>query len=299
MKKFTLTMIFAALTVVVFGQTVQTAKTALEAGVVNVYQNQITTPKGIVLSEGFETMVIPGTMNGWTLVQNNPSKTWEITVAEFHGGAQALSCEYDPALVLQDERMVTPVLDFSTATAVTVDFWWQGSKYWGAFPYDNYDLLLKYSVDGGTTWATEVWTEMTDDTALWTSWTWKQATVNVPAVVGQSNVKFAFIYYGTDGAQWVIDDISVDGAGMAGVTPVELTPVQISIFPNPASDNMNIESNFGINNVRIFNDFGQLVLEQVLDGKSATLNISNLTEGLYFVEVTGENGKYTRKITVR
>jgi hypothetical protein len=59
------------------------------------------------------------------------------------------------------------------------------------------------------------------------------------------------------------------------------------IYPNPASSQIQILTKEIIVEVKIFNELGSLVLQ----GTNATLNVSNLSDGLYFVEVTTNTQK--------
>ncbi|MFA5781607.1 MAG: T9SS type A sorting domain-containing protein [Bacteroidales bacterium] len=307
MKKFTITLIIMALAVVTFGQTVQNAKTAREAGVVT---GGFNFPKATnMLNEGFESFVIPGTMNGWTLIQNNVNKTWDTTSNDPYAGTRNVHCEYDDALVQQDEWLVTPALNLSAASGVTVNFAWNGSKYWGAFPNDNYDLFLKYSIDGGTTWSGEVWSEMTDDTALWISWTWAEATVNVPVVAGNANVKFALQYWGLDGAEWNIDAFKVDTTcgGGAGVNEEYTNGIKLSQNqPNPATNatliQYEIQNNASVS-LEIYDITGRLVLsydegKQIAGKHNILVDSDKLMKGTYFYSLKADNYRLTKKMII-
>lgn len=158
------------------------------------------------LTEGFEVSVPP---SGWSAIIANGAYTWKRQTATFHSGTASADVEYDPALVPQDEWLVTSALDLSAATAdVKVEFWWMMSYYWGVSPFDNYDLELWISTDGGATWPTMLWDESGE--GVFVNWTWYQESISLAGYIGQSNVKLAWRYAGVDGAQAAIDDISVN-----------------------------------------------------------------------------------------
>jgi hypothetical protein len=74
---------------------------------------------------------------------------------------------------------------------------------------------------------------------------------------------------------------------------------KISIYPNPATDNVIVKSDFTITNVEILNYIGQTVYtRQNVSAKSLKVNVANLTTGVYFVKVTTVEGIKTVKITV-
>lgn len=75
----------------------------------------------------------------------------------------------------------------------------------------------------------------------------------------------------------------------------------ISVFPNPASDLVQITSATLLQNatVRLLNVMGGLALEEkIVSGNSFTLDLSKLAEGLYFVEINN-GGTILRKNVVK
>ncbi len=163
-------------------------------------------PATSFVSEGFEVAVPPA---GWSEFITNAAWNWKRNTVSFHSGVAAADVEYDPTLAAQDEWLITPAMDFSTATAsLKVEFWWNMSYYWGVSPFDNYDLELWISTDGGSTWPTKLWDETGE--GVFTNFTWYQETVDLSGYVGQTNVKLRWRYVGADGAQAIIDDISVN-----------------------------------------------------------------------------------------
>ena len=163
-------------------------------------------PTTQILYEGFEGGVIPPT--GWTTIVNN-SYTWEIdNYAPFEGYYYA-SCFYDASYSgTQDEWLVTPVIDLSQKTSWNLKFAWQGSYYWSVDPYDNYDLEVYISTDGGSTFPTLLWAE--DNIGQFDNWIWYLETIDLSAYSTEDSVKIGFRYYGYDGAQFSLDAIEIN-----------------------------------------------------------------------------------------
>ncbi|MEG0915918.1 MAG: T9SS type A sorting domain-containing protein [Myroides sp.] len=77
----------------------------------------------------------------------------------------------------------------------------------------------------------------------------------------------------------------------------EFVSQNFNIYPNPTSDflNISLENNLVLQEATIYNNLGQVV-------KTSTENIidvSQLAKGLYFVEVTTNQGKETKKVVVK
>jgi hypothetical protein len=71
---------------------------------------------------------------------------------------------------------------------------------------------------------------------------------------------------------------------------------RFSIVPNPATNQVAISSANPFHTIEIINFMGQTVFSQSNNGNSATLNISNLTNGIYFVRVFFESGSSVKKL---
>lgn len=296
MRKIILFVVAGLFTVATFGQTGHTAKSVKEAGVTSTNNGVVKTTT--MLTETFDTFVIPGAMNGWSLIDSNVV-TWDTSTIDPYSGAQNVHCEYDAALALQDEWLVTPAMNFTGASGVEIGFAFLGSKYWAVDPNDNCDLKLRVSING--TWSTVdiPWTEETDTT--WTSWTWTPVTVDVSTIAAnQANVKFAFQYYGTDGAEFGVDEFTVDTTGGTGSgIAVALAPAYLNVFPVPANNQLNIASSEQISNFRIYNAMGQMVISNETAMQNVTVDVSMLPEGVYYLEMNRTSGKTTQKFTIK
>jgi hypothetical protein len=73
----------------------------------------------------------------------------------------------------------------------------------------------------------------------------------------------------------------------------EIETNEVRLFPNPAEDKLFISSNELIDNIRVFNLSGALVLEEYFSDTFAELVLPNLKTGTYIVETTG-NGAINR-----
>jgi len=84
-------------------------------------------------------------------------------------------------------------------------------------------------------------------------------------------------------------DASVSAEAMAihytdETSTFELDPLEASIYPNPAQQNINIQSFENITKVEIYNQAGQLLLHEQ-SSHIGNINISELSAGLYMVKI--------------
>jgi len=88
----------------------------------------------------------------------------------------------------------------------------------------------------------------------------------------------------------------------AGVTSVnDITAnLNVSLYPNPATDFVNIETNFEIKNLKVVNYVGQVVFNQEINQVNYQINTSNFGTGMYFVQIENAEGVViTKRLTVK
>jgi polyhydroxybutyrate depolymerase len=73
--------------------------------------------------------------------------------------------------------------------------------------------------------------------------------------------------------------------------------LQIDIFPNPAQDQLHIQSDvITLLSIRIVNSLGQIVFSEVnIDNNAYTIPVSSLPQGMYFVEMMTDKGRSVRE----
>ena len=71
------------------------------------------------------------------------------------------------------------------------------------------------------------------------------------------------------------------------------------IFPNPASKVVNIESPIEITGIKVFNNSGQVVLDEKVNVMSYQIDVSKFDKGIYYIRLVTGDTKILRKITVK
>lgn len=80
------------------------------------------------------------------------------------------------------------------------------------------------------------------------------------------------------------ESLSIDESAISG----------FKMFPNPATNELNVSASNRIQEVSVFNMLGQKVLEEQVGATSSQLNIARLQTGAYLIQVTadGQIGTY-------
>lgn len=218
--------------------------------------------------------------HNWDLVSQNNQFTWKLDSFDPHGGSNYANCRYDSTLTEeQNEKLISPLVNLSGFSSVSLNFWFQFSKYWGITPKNNYDLLVLASTDG-TTFSDTLWRETDTDTNSWNSFEWVNANVNLNAYIG-SSIRLAFVYSGFDGAEAAIDDILLTTLG--GLSNQQMIKLELS--PNPTSDFIRFQTLPG-SDISVFSADGRLMMNTISSEQISTYDVSSLQPGIYFVRLS-------------
>lgn len=110
---------------------------------------------------------------------------------------------------------------------------------------------------------------------------WIKTQVDISAFIGHQ-IYIAWRHYDcTDNYHLLLDSVSVSFQSYVGIN--ENNAEKVSLYPNPAEDELNIKGS-DINRVVISNLIGQKVMEADIN-EEATLNVSELEQGTYFVSI--------------
>jgi len=85
-----------------------------------------------------------------------------------------------------------------------------------------------------------------------------------------------------------------------GIDELSMNNNELSVYPNPASDNFTISINAVMKNalVEIYTVFGAKVYSTVLNNKQETINTKQFSSGIYFVKVGAGEKLFTKKLIV-
>lgn len=73
----------------------------------------------------------------------------------------------------------------------------------------------------------------------------------------------------------------------------------VNIYPNPARDMLNIELPDDVQLVTIMNPVGQMVYSNHLKSGKTTIDLNGFMSGVYFIQISTENGKITKRIVIQ
>ncbi|MBS4013114.1 MAG: trypsin-like serine protease [Bacteroidetes bacterium] len=151
-------------------------------------------------NEGFANTTLP---TCWSIIDNQGNgQVWQFGTGGSMSGASGnyafLNSDGYGSGNSQNADLITPTLNLSAYTTVNVSFKHYYRHYTGS------TARFFYSTNNGSTWTqVQAWTVDTGNPATF--------NMSIPAVAGQSQVKFKWNYTGTWGYYWSIDDVSITG----------------------------------------------------------------------------------------
>ena len=145
-------------------------------------------------------------------------------------------------------------------------------------------LIVGYRTDKNDSWHTLV--NFTDATTDW-------ETVTIPLPNPSEAYQIVFNGIGHDAEGVYVDDVWV---GNSNDAVVEKQDIEAVVMPNPTSGKITVSANVSEGNVAVFDMLGkQVMTDKIVDG-IAEFDLSELTQGVYFIKISDESSVKTVKI---
>ena len=159
------------------------------------------------------------------------------------------------------------------------------------FEGDPLRVAISTDYDGISEPSDFEWEDITDAFDYSTgNYEWVESgALDVSDIVGNHSFYIAFIYTSSDeaAASWEIDYVKVTGQHLTAVN--ENAATTVGVYPNPAS----VQVSFTLDSdaqVSVFDMTGRMVREMNATAGEAQLNVSELENGVYFVNFRYANG---------
>ena len=159
------------------------------------------------------------------------------------------------------------------------------------FEGDPLRVAISTDYDGISEPSDFEWEDITDAFDYSTgNYEWVESgALDVSDIVGNHSFYIAFIYTSSDeaAASWEIDYVKVTGQHLTAVN--ENTATTVGVYPNPASAQVSFTLDSDAQ-VSVFDMTGRMVREMNATAGEAQLNVSELENGVYFVNFRYANG---------
>jgi len=190
-----------------------------------------------------------------------------------------------------NDWLVSPPLTLGTS-ANTLKFWVKSMS--PCYGLETYRAYVYTGTDVPTSAAN--FTQLGGTTNLTAPVTWEEKTFSLDAYQGQT-VRIAIRCTSADHYMFMVDDISVTTAAL-GVNDVLAS--KFALYPNPADSQVTVsfKDNIAVNEIKITDLNGRVVKTSNYTGalNSVQLNISDLSAGVYMMNINSDQGTAVKKI---
>lgn len=125
---------------------------------------------------------------------------------------------------------------------------------------------------------------------------WHERTLDLTQYVGQ-NIYFTFCHFDcTDMYRFFLDSIQVFNTVTVGVDKHDF--MNLTVYPNPASDKVYVNGEFENARVSLFSTDGRQVYVAENASKQTFINVSNFERGMYLLRLETSKGIVTRKLAI-
>lgn len=247
-------------------------------------------------SNGFETSYDRLSVN---IAQVGSGYDFGTTSSTVHSGTIALFLYVPMSAVSGDyeTHLILPCVDVITGETYRISYWRKSNNNQpsngmsGIFTGDNQDLSSM----------TTVLKPFSSITPNPQTGTWEKDSIDYIALT-TGTVYFSIAGKGTVSSSSriyvLIDDIEIAKIS-SNISGLDESKVNVSLFPNPSEDLLNIVlSTFG-SQISIIGLDGKKVFSKKMNSNSISLDTSSLNAGVYFCEILTINGNTTRTTFVK
>jgi len=207
-----------------------------------------------------------------------------VTGMTTHGGERLGACFASVPPAVNDDWLISPQVNLGENPMLSM---WV--KAYTATYVESYNILVS-TTDNNPASFTAIAGPIDAPAAAWT-----YVEYDLGAYVGQ-DVYVAIQCISNDAFIFLVDDIAI--SFFTGVNDQPLAE-SLKVYPNPATDILNINAGVEISNAKLYNISGQLVYESTGNANEMRINTSAIPSGLYLLNITTKQGVITRKVSIR
>jgi hypothetical protein len=230
------------------------------------------------------------TYGGWSIQSVAGTLAWYVGHYSSSGNYYAHCNGYATPQAAQEQWFISP--GFSTVTYTNAILKFSSCQKFTGSPIQ---IMVSTDYDGISLPATGTWSVITSGLTLppanasgprvWYS----SGNVDLSSYSG-ANVYVAFKYTcdATNSTDWEVDSIKITSTGV-GIRDVSPLRNSIAVYPNPVSSILYLNNLKGIEMIRVYNLIGETIENISISGNIASIDVSTLKKGLYFISFMDQN----------
>ncbi|MEZ4944491.1 MAG: M43 family zinc metalloprotease [Cyclobacteriaceae bacterium] len=241
--------------------------------------------------------------DSWTIISQVDMLNWELTTT--NKGTSLVYRAFNNTSKTDEAWLVSPVLDFSKSIKASMFF----DVSYALSTKGTERLKVLSSIDGGISFKETQYDQLgnqflsTNNDASWTPVTdtdWKREYVNLNDLVGEDNVRLAFVAINDNGNNLYLDEIELFNDDNPSPPSTEsLYSVYTTSF-----DEIKITFNLPekeTSRLQVYNTMGQVVVDNLLPdnlNQTYTIDMSNQRAGIYILRLQVANQIESTKVFI-
>ena len=188
------------------------------------------------------------------------------------------------AATMMWELIERGVATYTSGFLTKLEFYKYTNGNWETQPYEQY--LMEYN---GTQISKITWQS-------WDGAQWVNLDLETSEYDANNNAT-ELIYWSWSGTSWdpyYKEEVDYSVAGPLGVTA--FNRANIKVYPNPASDVINMSSTIPIDRVELYSILGDKIMES---SNYQNINVSHIKSGMYLLKASSGNNSITEKIVIK
>jgi len=240
-----------------------------------------------------------GTIDNWRFVELGPSSpisTANISSTDAHSGRYAANITWGQSAAIT-ELLFDQYLNITPGVTYTYSAWAKSLS--GPFILQISSAFIDAS-------SKVISTSQGMDKSWILSADYTQHSFVLPTAPPEATrLNIGFRAFNADGSRWpatdvecLIDDVQLNQPLTSNPSALSmLHQVPCQIYPNPATEYINIQSSNKLQSASIYSISGQKVKD--INSKFDNINISDLLSGIYFVKVNADGVDSTQKLVIK
>jgi hypothetical protein len=230
--------------------------------------------------------------NFTTIDQDGDGYNWRINTWETEIYAVSDSWLSDPGPLTPENYLVTPQISL-TGLSGTVTLRYTVQVADEEYFAEKYKVALSTTGNQVADFTNVLFTETT---TLNEYYVWKERLVDLTPFIGQ-DIYLTWCHFDcTDMYKLLLDSIQV--IYNTDVSVNTEPALHLSVFPNPATDQVKVSGDFENAEVCLFTADGRQVYRSMNESKQAFIPVSRLDRGVYVLKLQTASGAVTRKVHV-
>jgi hypothetical protein len=175
--------------------------------------------------------------------------------------------------------------------------WFSAGPGWSHLTSGDYNWNIQAVLTGDPI---EGWLSVSPEMGTVTAGSFDEVMVSYDATNLVEGVYMAdLVFTSNDPAhQYMEVPVTLTVEGGIGIGEEETSRIEMLVYPNPTNNVLNVQSNLNIEKLSIYNHIGQAVQEVMVNEKTASINVSSIESGVYFVRIETAEGYSTQKLVI-